>query len=124
MILTATLIPSTQVPSTQPPKCELNPYDTNEHAKLDRKKAHEVSTLQKNYSQLRKAGNDGDSFLKEDHKIWLSNSNGQHCKKNTYKQHYMDKHVIFRNIYVHALTILEERGHEFKGQWGRVYWRD
>lgn len=44
--------------------------------------------------------------------------------KNTYKQHYMDKHVIFRNIYVHALTILEERGHEFKGQWGRVYWRD
>lgn len=52
-----------EVPSTLPPKCELNQNNTNEHAKLDRKKkAHEVSTLQKNYSQLRKAGNGEDSL--------------------------------------------------------------
>lgn len=105
-----------EVPSTLPPKCELNQNDTNEHAKLDRKKKPMRFQLYKRtIANWGKLGMEKIVFLKEDHKIWLSNSNGQHWK-NAYKQHYMDKHVILRNIYVHALTILEERGHEFKGQ--------
>lgn len=83
---------------------KLNKDDTDKHAKVNEGKTHEVSTLHKNYRQLRNSGSGASSLPRDKHSSWLPKPNGKSWK-HIYKWNIiLTEQVIFRNVYACACT--------------------
>lgn len=86
-----------------------------------RGKAHEASTLQKNYRQLRDSGNERNS-LPQGQVHHLATRYQMIGPENTYANNTVqNEDIIYVYTYIHAIIITGKRGHEFEGgQGGRT----